>query len=386
LEWQAPPLRRIQGMVRDQASGRPLAGVKLRVQPGEASGLTDAQGYFEIISGRSSPLCQLVAEPGPPYFAALTQVPDVAGESSPNMNFDLIRGILLQGRVVDPMTGKAPRAGIVEYYPLFPNPHSYKLHNGLSKAASFALIQPDGSFRLAVLPGTGVVCAAVSPRSTYAVACVDEQPGISQRLSTAVGEGGTGVLCVDKYQALAFIDPSETATPLKLDLQTAITRQGSVVDREGRPVPGVQFIGSTALPYQEVLDGSSFSVTGLNPRRSRVLFFQHRELHLGKFLTIQGDTTDPLNVQLEPCGLVQGRLVNRYGNPVPDQTIYFLREGEFMDILAQTDARGAFRAYLVPGPDYRLGVSSSEPRLKEEITLRLQPAQVKDLGNLTLKD
>src|SRR5438309_98601 len=41
--------------------------------------------------------------------------------------------------------------------------------------ASSTRVQPDGSYRLVVCPGPGVVCLAASPGDSFAVAAVDDE-------------------------------------------------------------------------------------------------------------------------------------------------------------------------------------------------------------------
>src|SRR5262245_48537563 len=118
-----------------------------------------------------------IAQPqtGQPYFAAKTSVPDRPGFDPLTVDIDLVGGIPLSGRATDKATGKPPRAGMVEYYPLFPNRHSASLTHCPVFAASSSIIQPDGSYHLVALPGPGVVCVAASPRNSYAVAAVDDR-------------------------------------------------------------------------------------------------------------------------------------------------------------------------------------------------------------------
>jgi hypothetical protein len=208
----------------------------------------------------------------------------------------------------------------VEYYPLFPNPHSSTLTNGFDLAASSVFLQPDGSYSLVVLPGPRVVCVAASPRHRYAVVQVDEKEldalvpdGINHNRGhnprSAVGAEMQDIVCVNKYHVLSLIDPRPRAELPALDLlvQSARTLQGTVVGPDGEPLPGAKVIGLTALPEAESLNSASFWVTGLNPQRPRDLFFHHRDKALGKLLTIHGNEPEPLTVQLEPCGTVSGR-------------------------------------------------------------------------------
>jgi hypothetical protein len=211
--------------------------------------------------------------------------------------------------------------------------------------------------------------------------------GAGQRPYTAVGTSGKGILCVDKYHALSLINPGEKVESVALDLrlQPARTLQGMVVGPEGKPLTGVEVVGLAALPYDEMLDSASFTVTGLNPRRSRDLFFRHREKGLGKVLTIRGDETGPLTVQLDPCGSIIGRMVDEGGKPVPEITFYYWG-GYLPAVPAKTDRDGRFHVALVPGQKYALGLLGSRRLLRNVGEVKVESGQSKDLGDLPLSD
>src|SRR5262249_27306068 len=153
--------------------------------------------------------------------------------------------------------------------------------NASGAAASSALVQPDGSFSLVVLPGPGVLCVAASPRNAYEVARVDEaalgklfgdrmEHGGTHCLYTAVGAGKKGMCCINKYHTLTLINPDERPDLVEfgLTVRPARTLEGVVVGPDGKPLTGVRVVGLTAMPDDEVLDGASFTVRGLNPSRS----------------------------------------------------------------------------------------------------------------------
>jgi len=404
FDYVASPSRSIRGFVRDKVTGRPVAGVKMSVQQTNSTTITASDGSFEILGcPKLQQSYYVMAEPQDrqPYFAASALVPERAGPDPLTVDFDLVSGIPLSGRVTDQSTRKPPRAAVVDYYPLFPNAHSVKITNGIL-AASSALIRPDGSYSLVVLPGPGAVCVAASPRNSYAVARVDDKEvanifidGINHgddrcpgSISTAMGPNGRGILCVNKYNAVSLINPETRAESLALDLalQTARTLQGTVVQPDGQPLSGVKVIGLTAMPNYDVLERASFTVTGLNPRLTRDLFFLHRDQNLGKVLTIQGDETRPLTVQLDPCGTVIGRLVDKAGKPVLGVNVNFFRSGDGYSFLnTATDADGRFRMEgLVPRANYSL--LSSRRLLKDVGQVEVESGRIKDLGDLSVDD
>jgi RNA polymerase sigma factor (sigma-70 family) len=402
FDYLASPSRSIRGAVRDKATGRPVAGVKISVQNATSTALTDSDGRFEILGcPKLQPVYFVMAQPetGQPYFAASASVPESNGPDPVTVDFDLVNGIPISGRVTDQSTHKPPKTALVEYYPLFPNPHSSKITIWCNMAASSAFIRPDGSYGLVVLPGPGVLCVAASPRDSYAVAMVNDSElaslfqdrpnhGGSQRPCTDAGAHGSGILHVNKYNALSLIDPDERTEFLALDLtlQPARRLQGTVVGPDEKPLTGVRVIGLTALPEDEMLEGASFTVAGLNPRRSRDLFFHHKGKSLGKFLTIGVNQTEPLTIKLDPCGSVLGRLVDKRGKPIPEVTVCFYPEGKSLDNLAQTDRDGRFRLNLVPGQKYSLGLRSYRRLVRDMGKVEVESGRRKDLGDLILDD
>jgi RNA polymerase sigma factor (sigma-70 family) len=416
FEYQGSAPRLVRGVVRDSATGKPIAGVQvggIETSFTSFSTLTDREGRYELRCWDKSPKgYRIAAQPlaGQPYFTAAQQVPDEPGSGPLTVNFDLVGGLAVHGRVTDQATQEPPSAAVVEYYPLFPNAHSAALSNR-HLAASSCPTRPDGSYSLVALPGPGIICVAASPRDAYAVAVLDKKDlailgnDPTQLLNplpdgwncpsgraphTAVGKGDQGVLRVDRYSAMALIHPEETAKSLALDLmvQPACTLRGTVVGPDGKPLSGVRVVGLKAIAEDEVLEGPAFTVRGLNPQRSRELYFHQERLGLGKFLTIEGNETTPLTVRLEPCGTVVGRVVDRAGRPVAGANISLARyaDGSPLSVAArETDGQGRFRADLVPGPRYAFW-EGPRPLLRGGGEVKVEPGRSTDLGDLVVDD
>ena len=379
------------------------------IYTGGSTSLTDNTGAYEILitpQKQNAAIPSLFAgwtvsaqpEQGQLYFASSATVPDTTGSDPIVVDFELLNGIPLRGRVIE-QTGKASQAAVVEYYPLFPNPHSPKLTNGPSVAASSCRLRPDGSYRLAVLPGPGVVCVAASPRDWYALAMVDEDElaglvndGISHdfglHLRTAFGAGKQGLLSPDRYNVLSLINPGErTELPaLNLKLQRSRPITGTVVGIDGQPLSGTALAGLNGLAEDMVLEDASFNVRGLNPHQNRALVFHHYKLGLGKTLIVHGEQTEPLTVQLEPCGSVVGRLVDKGGKPISAAGLGLNARDGRLSSGAQTDQQGRFRAAVVPGRKYWLGAFPPFRLVAGDQAVELKSGQVKDLGDLFVGD
>jgi RNA polymerase sigma factor (sigma-70 family) len=313
FEYVAPAVRAIRGVVRDKATGRPIAGVKMNAQPipGPAvasplTSFTDNTGSYEIFVPPEPTGWRLHAQPesGQPYFASYVEIELKPGPDAIAVEFNLVSGILVHGRIQDEATRNPPKAAVVEYYPLFPNPYSAK-HADDHMVKSSCVAQPDGSFRLAVLPGPGVVCVAASPRDWYAVALVDEEElaglvkdGINREfgyhLRTAMG-AEEGVAVVSLYHALSLINPREGAEAPELNLTVKRARpiRGTVVGPDGEALTGVEVVGLSPAPDDVPLESPSFTIRGLNMRSTRNVYFHHDKLGLGKTLTLRSDEAEP---------------------------------------------------------------------------------------------
>src|SRR5439155_25032579 len=122
-----------------------------------------------------------------------------------------------------------------------------------------------------------------------------------------VAAGGNSMrgLVKENHHALVLIEPEETTDKLTRDvaLQPARTLKGSVVGPDGKPLPGAVVFGLTFHHFaQETLKTADFTVSGINPKRTRELLFIHKELGLGFHQEIRGDETGPLTIKLQPLG------------------------------------------------------------------------------------
>ena len=406
FDYLTPRVHTIRGAVRDQATREPIAGVTVAIRPGNAMVRTGPEGRFEMLEYSKPVGFGLVVEPevGQAYFSAQACARVEPGSAESTQDVFLVRGIALSGKVTTDAVAKPPNSAIVEYFPLSSNQNGRGISCSGLVPASTAKVRPDGSYSLVVLPGPGIIGVVASPREDYAVAdvlnkewaeLVRQQPRrfpaydpseLDPSVPIALGFGQAGALPINKYHAIAVINPPDEAQSqvLNLPLRTAHTLQGTVRGTDGEPLSGVQVVGLTVLrDKSELLEGSNFTVTGLNPQGSRDLFFQHPGKKLGKVVTIRGNTQQPLAVTLEPCGAVTGRLVDENGNPVPGAHVIFSENDSIGFAMAKTDQLGRFEMVLFPGQKY--GWGDPRPLLKELGTVQVGSGQVRDLGDLVQK-
>jgi hypothetical protein len=117
-----------------------------------------------------------------------------------------------------------------------------------------------------------------------------------------------------------------------------------------------------------------------------VLFLDKDRKH-GAFVTVTGETKEPLTVRLEACGSITGRLLDQDGQPVAGATVRL----EAQDIhdsgpaRVKTDAEGRFRFHgIVPGQKHqaRLGLTYGQYLYSQ---FALTPGESRDLGDCQVK-
>jgi RNA polymerase sigma factor (sigma-70 family) len=216
------PTKPVAGVVRDKATGKPVAGVRIVGRAHEVSHantaietVTDAKGRYRLMGLRKDSRYYVTADTtgGAVHLPQQKELEDTEGLKPLTADFDLVRGIPVEGRLLDQASGK-PVKGTVYYLPLPGNPH---FRAGASGDLRWVIQYPryvigkGGSFKLAVFPGPGVLFASseYGPYAPAVIAPGDRNKGL-----------GKGEPCdVSQAHVYRLIDPKEGAKPLKLDLE-----------------------------------------------------------------------------------------------------------------------------------------------------------------------
>ena len=314
LDYLASPCKPIVGTVRDKRSGKPIAGITVGVcQQMISETKTDSQGHYRILGAAKSKEYEVDAG-GMPYFNhAKHHIADTAGLAPITVDFELERGIVVQGRLTDKSSGK-PVQGEVHYKAEPDNPN-VKDYADAEHGAGVAIdlqgrTKPDGSFAVLAIPGPGLLHV---------------QADEANRFVRAEIEGGAF-----QYHAEARINPSESdprSTTCNIALEAGRELRGSVAGPDGKPLAGVYAAGrwpvfSHDLLMHEKLESDAFRVGGIKAGRPRTLVFFHPEKKLGKVVKLQGDETKPLPVRLGPLdAALRGRILDAKGRPWPGLTV-----------------------------------------------------------------
>ena len=156
---------------RQQKAG-PLAGVTVRSYsraegPGHFRVLypavratTDAEGRYRLTGMARGEGYRVAVIPGRdhPYLFAAADVPDGPGLDPVTLDVGLRRGVWIEGKLTDKLTGKPVKGG-VEYFSLYDNPNlrDYPGFEGALLGDLAVGTKEDGSYRVAGLPGPGLV-------------------------------------------------------------------------------------------------------------------------------------------------------------------------------------------------------------------------------------
>jgi RNA polymerase sigma factor (sigma-70 family) len=371
----AAPAQPLVGTVRDRDTGKPLAGVRIDAET-LSPVITDRQGKYRLDSlpdgygERDDFGIPVLAVPpaNQPYLIGFKEVKPRAGLQAVTVDFRLTRGVWVQGKVTDKVTGKPVRA-YLQYHPALHNPHRKDAADFTrfpTRPAELYRTRPDGTFRVAALPGPGVVTAR-GPYGKY------------------LGDGS------------ATINPSPDAKVVQctIALQPGRTITGTVLGPEGRPLAGVGVFNVNPLHFWSAgpLKTASFRLTGVDPRGRRSLVFLHPDKHLVKAVELRGNVRGLVTVRLEKAGTVTGRLVDEDGQPRPRVVlqIHFVRKdsggvAEHLPPRITTDPQGRFRVDgLAAGLVYQINlagkpvtrtIGSVAPRVS------VKPGETKDLGDV----
>ena len=224
FEHVAGPSRPLEGIVFDRQTKRPLAGIMIRAEqslplsPREyLMTTTDAQGHYRLDGlpkGRKGKL--LALPPADQPYMHSQQASNANGDDRAmpgRVDFELIRSVRVEGRVIDKANGKPARAH-VDYFVFDNNPHLGEFP-GFRWSRKYSMDpREDGAFPLEAFPGPGVVAARANNESYLIGVGAEKLPfDHNGRLQTHP------YMCeLKNYHVLARIDPASGAETVRCDL------------------------------------------------------------------------------------------------------------------------------------------------------------------------
>jgi protocatechuate 3,4-dioxygenase beta subunit len=415
FEHAALPCKPIVGVVKDRATGKPVAGVSVFGHAAnhwwgdEAKTKTDAEGRFRLVGVAKGASYQVRAWAGQPYLPSQQSVADSEGLTPLTVNFEVVRGVLVKGRITDKQTGK-PVFCALWYFPLADNKYFKDLpgKEWYEHVSMGLRTDKDGRFSLTVLPGSGVIKVRAEDEAMglYTEAVMD--PAHKSRAYDDEGDGGLGqsflnagggIETLTGHHAYRLIEPEQGADTLTCDIELDRGQKvtGTVTDPEGKPLAGATAEGLTALGGGAVsLKDASFTAQALNPARPRTVAFVHKERKLAGHVELRGDEKGPVTMKLEPWGAVAGRALDEEGNPLADAEFHVGYHNNMIRWLFEadrkwpkTDREGRFRVEgLFPGVPFSIGfVKKGKYRDPGDDyrKLSVKPGQTNDLGDVKTK-
>jgi RNA polymerase sigma factor (sigma-70 family) len=226
----AGPIRPIVGVVRDKDTKKPVAGVTIRSDklPGSPfrgddrlQTKSDAEGRYRLtgmpkvddLAGLGLGMIMAIPGTDQPYILAAKEVPHGSGLDPVTVDVELKRGVWIEGKVTDKATGKPLQVG-VKYFALSTNPN-LSAYDGFDTPVSSDVIETraDGSYRIAGLPGPGLVAVLCKGRYLNASERDDEE-GTRE----SVVKAAPHLVFPASYAAVARIDPANGIDTVKRDV------------------------------------------------------------------------------------------------------------------------------------------------------------------------
>jgi RNA polymerase sigma factor (sigma-70 family) len=411
----APPSKPVVGVVRDKDTGKPIAGavVKPYMLAGDSwetrlafRAVTGKDGRYRITGMPRGKDGSLYVWPpdDQPYLAMIREAVETPGLEPVTVDFALKRGVWIDVRLTDKVTGK-PVAGSIAYNVFLDNPH-LKEFPGLLTPSGRHTNADDGRLRVAGLPGRGLIAVRAAD-TRYRVATGADK--IKDRDNDVIHV--TPSMVIPKHtHAVAEVKVPQGAGSFAVEvvLDPGRTLAGTVLDPDGKPLAGAQVNGLDEFAHWyshwTPLATAQFTVTGLGSGRPRVVQFTHPAKGLAGFLVVQGDEKGPLRVTLGPAVTLTGRVVTHDGRPAVGGHIESINTDWFSgnhvfptpaDIGTfprpqWTDKDGKFRiAGLAAGLKYNLYYNSGGfarriigPK-SEDLSIKL--GRTTDLGNVVVK-
>jgi BlaR1 peptidase M56 len=408
----AGPGLEVVGTVRDQDTGKPLAGVTVqKLWPfGNPyrflKTTTDAEGRYRL-QGLPSNTGELLARvtDGPAYLGSVQHAGDRRGPGPIRKDFALKRGTWARGRVTDQSTGKPVRQVGFGYHILADNPHrkDYPSYGTIPFTMPFHTDE-NGEFQIAVMPGRAILGARpiFSFNDGYRKAV-----GIDKIKVKKIGPIGAvrttrPDFFASVYSTLVEIDPKAGEDTIKVDIELdpGRTVKGKLIGPDGEPVVGARWLGEAerfeTWSNPNTLPSADFEMHVASKGKCGLLFYHEGKQLAGAYVG-EPDGSGPVTVKLERCGTLTGRLIGDDGRPRAGVSISSDRPYEEGDSRfekgslpggTRTDQDGRFRLTgLVPGLKYSLNMWADEKIVGQPVRdVVIKAGETKDLGDVKLGD
>ena len=310
------PGRVIEGAIRDAETGRPVPGARVRSWE-SGSSTSDAQGRFRLTGQpmNTEHRIEVVVE-GQTYIKVVKKIRIPQAWSRSSSTSSLRRGLILEGKVTNRANGRPVRA-VVQYYPFRDNPHLKEypdasfFDNALVDEAEFRTDE-NGHFRAVVLPGGGILAVrTLDPTYITAEPLAPKVAGNVLWISNFANE-------MESYQGLVPIDrrdgEKDSLRRYQAGTRTPAARAGGRPGRAADRGDSLSSVVQSQTGNGEFVPGTEFTFVHRNPGKAETVVIIRQDQGLAAFVDIKGDEPDPIRVQLQPTGAIEGaswtRMVN----------------------------------------------------------------------------
>jgi hypothetical protein len=341
-----------------------------------------------------------------PYWPVNKKVKIDLGQQPVKLDFQLLRGHWIEGRLTDQSTGK-PLPGSVQFFTFADNPILKEAGRGRVDLRRLRRTDADGRYRVVALPGRGIVAAIADNMNGFRRGAGAEN--IEGDRSSGLSFNTEPSICFpNTFNIVAPINPPDGPDTVHFDLALSpgITLIGKVVDADGKPITGAVYCGDIHhFDSWRKTSGDTFEVGVYQPDSPRRLLFYEPKRNLAAYRLLTGDPPEQLEIRLQPAGTLRGRLVDERGAPLA--SAQFRRErarfNAFRDFADKrplnippadtadlssldpepfTDDQGRFELRgLIPGHEYHIGVVTKKRYLGALPVIKLSSGETKDLGD-----
>ncbi|HJZ56322.1 MAG TPA: hypothetical protein VKE74_15255, partial [Gemmataceae bacterium] len=394
----AAPTKPIVGVVRDKDTRKPLAGVSIRsyklatslTHLGDGQEVvrttTDAEGRYRLTGMPKGEGNKIKAVPPDdvPYPAVAADVPDSPGLEPVTVDLELKRGVWIEGRITDKVTGKPVKGG-VQYLPLWSNPNR-RDYPGVYELVfrSGGRVNEDGSYRVVGLPGPGMLAVYGQPNHYLRASQREDEYGGKGLSDEEFPEYLRGSNCA----AVTRVSPAKGADSVTRDvtLDPGWTFTATVLGPDGKPLTGTRSFLLVGHWWDYEATRTAEFTAWFNPHERFEIVLQHPEKGLVGVTQPPKENGGSVTVRLEPGATVTGRLVDAGGKPRAGVELELRfrpkRWRSWFDYSPgpiKTDREGRFRIEaLLPGQEYRLSDGQGELPLGGG----LRWGETKDLGDV----
>ena len=344
FELRLPPGRELAGTIRDRETGEALAGIRvLSLHEGDESAsmaISDAQGRYRLTGQPFSASLRInIDSQRLPFFSSSRSVAIPPGTGPVMLDLALVRGVVIEGRVTNRLSGRPVRAR-VGYFPLLDNPIFKDDHPATSKDEFTSMVGTDlnGHFRLVALPGSGLLAVLAQERGYLTApppgdeltAQIANPQGFEQNFGSASKQyrrieiPGT-VKTITAYTRSNALKTLTQDFPLEPGHAVKILVDGP----DSKPLVSAQPVKADGISVIERPgDGPVFDYLHENPGKSDTLLFLDRSRKLGGAVVVDGSEEQTIHLALRPTGTVSGRLVDEQGRPRAHVLLEVSAEGE----------------------------------------------------------